>query len=176
MRNLAAVDPEVLVEADAVHHERVALPPPDRVTVEARRQLRWMFPAVHENRAVGMRAADVEDVRHLLIGQLDQFRAVRRQPLTRTARRLAAGVRFELHPASIVRDRPRPGHVRNRRAWTSRAAAEAATACCTLTSTTGAPGPPGLRCGRGRSRLRSTRIQRRWRRHRVPVAEAKAAA
>src|SRR4051812_27672248 len=173
MRNLAAVDPEVLVEADAVHHERVALPPPDRVTVEARRQLRWMFPAVHENRAVGMRAADVEDVGHLLIGQLDQFRPVRREPLTRTARRLAARVRFELHPASIVRDRSRPGHVRNRRAWTSRAAAEAATACCPLTS---APRAPRRRCGRGRSGLRGTRVQRRWRRHRVPVAEAEAPA
>src|SRR5262245_7107459 len=136
MRKLSAIDPEAFVEADRIDHEGVALPLADRVTVEARRERRRML-AVHVDRPVGVRAADVEDVGDLRLGQFQEFGTVRRQPLTRAPRRLAAGVRFELHPAAIVGHRARPRHVRNRRAWPGRATAEAAgsTSCCAAGTT-----------------------------------------
>ena len=104
---LAAIDPEALVEADRIDHQRVALPPADRVAVVGRRQILGVLAAVHVDRAEGMRAADVEDVGHLLVRELDEFGSVRRQPLARPARRLAARVRLELVSPAIVRDTPR---------------------------------------------------------------------
>ena len=55
-----------------------------------------MRAAVHVDGAIRVRAADVEDVEPLDLGQLDELDAVRRQELPREARRLAARVRLEL--------------------------------------------------------------------------------
>src|SRR5262245_30998581 len=102
------IDPEAFVVAHRIDHERVALPPADRVTVEG-----WLEPlrvraAIRVDRPVGVRAADVEDVDSLDLGQLDEFHAVRRQELAREAGRLAAGVRFELVLSTVREHRSRP--------------------------------------------------------------------
>ena len=44
-----------------------------------------MRPAVHVYRAIGVRAADVEDVDALQLLKLDELDAVRREELTRDA-------------------------------------------------------------------------------------------
>jgi hypothetical protein len=49
VRRAAAVHPELVVEADGVDHQRVLLPPPDRVAPPRGNQIVGMRPAVHEN-------------------------------------------------------------------------------------------------------------------------------
>ena len=53
-----------------------------------------MRAAVHVDRAEGVRPADVEDVDALGLGHVDEFHAVRRDELARSARRLAARMRL----------------------------------------------------------------------------------
>ena len=67
-----------------------------------------MRAAVHVDRAEGVRAADVEDVDALQLGQLDELDAVRREELPRDARRLAPRVRLELVALTICEERLRP--------------------------------------------------------------------
>ena len=120
VRQPATVEPERFVEADGVDDERVALPPADRVTVEARRQVSRVRPPVHVDGPIGVRSADVEDVDPLHFRQLDELDAVRRQELTRDPGRLAARVRLQLVLLPVVVDRSRPRlkrHVRPRMDW-----------------------------------------------------------
>src|SRR5262245_65727454 len=108
------------------------------MAVEARRQVLRMLAAVEIDRAVAVRAADVEDVGNLRFGQLQELGAVGRQPLARSARWLAARVRLELVAAAIVGDRARPVHVRDRRARPGAGAAAttaAARRCCAWSCT-----------------------------------------
>ena len=67
-----------------------------------------MRPAIHVDRAVGVRAADVEDVDALQLGELDELDTVRRQELTHATRWLAPRVRLELVLAAVGVDRARP--------------------------------------------------------------------
>src|SRR5690606_8728530 len=83
-------------------------PPADRVTVVARGQVARMRASVHVDGAEGVRAADVENVEALLLGQLDELDAVRRQELARGPGRLAAGMRLELVNLASVVERLRP--------------------------------------------------------------------
>src|SRR5882672_10193937 len=108
VRQAAAVEPEALVEADAVDEEGVALPLARRVAVVARAQFLRMRAAVHVDDAEGVRPADVEDVEALDLGQLDELDAVGREELPRGARRLAARVRLELVHLPRVVERARP--------------------------------------------------------------------
>src|SRR5690606_36499833 len=96
MRQAASIHPEAFVEADAVDDEGAALPPADRVAVIAWLQVARMRTAVHVHGAEGVRPADIEDVEPLLLGQLDELDAVRRQELARGARGFAARMRLEL--------------------------------------------------------------------------------
>ena len=67
-----------------------------------------MRTAVHVDGAVGVRAADVEDIDALQLGEVYELHAIRRQELTRDARRLATGVWLELVLLPVVVDRTGP--------------------------------------------------------------------
>ena len=67
-----------------------------------------MRAAVHVDRSVGVRPADVEDVDALQIGELDELDAVRRQELAEHAGGLASRVRLELVLLAVVEDGFRP--------------------------------------------------------------------
>src|SRR5690606_1881318 len=108
VRQAAPIEPEPFVEAGAVDDERVAFPPADRVAVIARREVIGVRTPVHVDRAERVRTADIEDVDSLLLGQIDELDAVRRQELPRGAGRLAARVRFELMDLAVVVKRLRP--------------------------------------------------------------------
>src|SRR5215510_15079222 len=53
-----------------------------------------MTAAIHVDRAVALRVGNIEDVDALELRQLEDLEPVRRHELTRSARRLAARVRF----------------------------------------------------------------------------------
>ena len=72
-----------------------------------------MRAAVHVDGPEGVRAADVEDVDALQLGQLDELDAVRRLELTDDARRLAARVRLEAMAFAILVERRGPRLKRN---------------------------------------------------------------
>ena len=128
-RRSAAIHPEAFVVADGVDDQRVAFPPADGVAVEGRIEIRRMRAAVHVDRPVRVRAADVEDENALNLRQLDELDAVRRQELAHEARRLAARVRLELVLLAIVEQRLRPRLERytarcDRTLWNAAAARE----------------------------------------------------
>src|SRR5688572_6561904 len=108
VRQAAAIPPEALVEADRVHHERVAFPPADGMTVIAGRQVLRVRATVHVDGAERVRPADIEDIDALQLGGLDELRAVRREELTGHSRRLAARVRLELVLLTLGEQRLRP--------------------------------------------------------------------
>src|SRR6185436_7924051 len=63
-----------------------------------------MRAAVHVDRAIGVRAADVEDVDALEFTELDDLDSVRREELARDARRFAPRVRLELVVLAIFEE------------------------------------------------------------------------
>src|SRR5438105_9595243 len=73
-----------------------------------------MRAAVHEDLAIGMRSADVEDEDAIDLRQLDELDTVRRQELAHEAGRLAARVRLELILRAVREQRLRPRLERNR--------------------------------------------------------------
>ena len=73
-----------------------------------------MRTAVEINRAVGVRAADVEDEDPLKLRQLDDLHTVRGQQLARGARGLAARMRFEPVPHTLAGEYTCPGLERDR--------------------------------------------------------------
>ena len=72
-----------------------------------------MRAAVHVDRAIGVRTADVEDEDALQFGEFDDLDAVRRQELPDATRRLAPRVRFELILEAVGVDRLGPRLERN---------------------------------------------------------------
>src|SRR5262245_58984635 len=125
VRRRTAVDPEALVVANGIDDQRVTFPPANRVAVVGWLQILRVAPAVHVNRAEGVRTADVEDEDALDFRNLENLCAVGRQELTLHSRRLAPRVRLELVEPAILGDRLRPRLIRNLRTTT---AANAATA------------------------------------------------
>ena len=78
------------------------------MTVIGRVQRFGMRAAVHVNRSVSVRPADVEDVDALQIGELDELDAVRCQELAEHTRGLTACVGFELVLLAVLEDGFRP--------------------------------------------------------------------
>src|SRR5687768_17510540 len=108
MRRGAAIHPEALVEALGIDDQRVAFPPADRMAVVGRSEVLRMAAAIHINRPEGVRAADIEDIDSIQLGQLDDLDAVRRHERARHARRLTPRVRLELMRVAVGDDRARP--------------------------------------------------------------------
>src|SRR5215831_7857597 len=69
--------------------------------------------AIHINFSECMRSADVKDDDLLKIGELYNFRSIRRHKLARAAGRFTTGVRFEFVVAPIVVNGLRPWLVRS---------------------------------------------------------------
>src|SRR5262249_57249066 len=90
-----------LFEANRVDEERSAPPAADGMPVKGGHGFVWMRPAVNVDRPIGMRPADIENVDALQFGNVDELDAIRREKLTRTTGRLAAGVRLELIQPAI---------------------------------------------------------------------------
>src|SRR5439155_22138743 len=61
MRMRTAVEPKSFIVANRIDHQGIAFPVTDVVSIVTRRQILWMFPAIHVNDPVGMRTADVEN-------------------------------------------------------------------------------------------------------------------
>src|SRR6187200_1586438 len=78
------------------------------MAVEGRWQVRRMRAAVHVDRAIGVRSADVEDVDALEFTQLDDLHSVWREELARDAGWFAARVRLELVVLAILEERLGP--------------------------------------------------------------------
>src|SRR5688500_11216255 len=112
MRQPAADEPELLVEAYGVDDERVAFPVTDRIAEIAGDQIvfgRMLAPRFHRDPApVPVFPIDDEDA--LQLGLIDELHAVRHGEKPHPSRRLAARMRIvEPAPrAAVVVQRPRP--------------------------------------------------------------------
>src|SRR5678815_4399524 len=96
MRNAIAIHPGPFVVADGIDDERVAVPLPYGVSVEAGRDLIcWrMRPAIHVDGAKRMGSSDIEDENALEFRHIENLNSVGRHKLTRSRRRFATRVRF----------------------------------------------------------------------------------
>ena len=73
-----------------------------------------MRPRIHVNDPEGMRTADVEDVRSLQVGHLDELDAIGSLKLACDTRSVAARMRFQLVNLAVVIQRLSPRLKRNR--------------------------------------------------------------
>src|SRR5215475_9883996 len=89
-------EPKTLVEANRIDYECVSVPAPGRMSVITRFGILGMRAAVHVDDSKRMGSADIHDVNPLLFRGLEKLDPIRREELSRSARRLAARVGFEL--------------------------------------------------------------------------------
>src|SRR5215510_1783445 len=101
VRQSISAHPELLIESDRVHDQRVTFPVADRISVIAwKKILRVVFP-IHVDNAEGVRSADIENINTFLIGHIDNLEPVRRDEFSRSSRGFAACMRFVLENLSM---------------------------------------------------------------------------